>query len=65
MKLTMESNKNVRGGRRPGAGRKISGTGKRVTLSARVDPVTLSEVKKIAKESGYSIGQVLDSFFNP
>lgn len=50
----------VRGGRRDGSGRKRLGSEKRVTLNARVDPATLSELQRRAHDEGKSVGAVID-----
>lgn len=52
-----------RGGARPGAGRKAL-VDKRVVLSCRVTPSTKEKLQDIAKETGESIGTVIDVILN-
>ena len=55
----MEEKKSKRGGARKGAGRKLAGTGRRVTITARVAPETAAIVKKW-REAGISFGKWID-----
>ena len=50
----------MRGGARPGAGRPIRGTGNRKSLTCRVSPETHETIKAVAKETGESVGAVID-----
>ena len=50
----------MRGGARPGAGGPIRGTGNRKSLTCRVSPETHETIKAVAKETGESVGAVID-----
>lgn len=56
----MEKTKLQRGGARIGAGRKLSGKEKRVTLTIRIEPATLQKLEAIAAGAGESKGRVIE-----
>ena len=49
-----------RGGARSGAGRPVRGTGNRKSLACRVSPETHETIRAVAKETGESVGTVVD-----
>ncbi|MBO4498781.1 MAG: hypothetical protein J5732_00815 [Bacteroidaceae bacterium] len=53
----------MRGGKRPGAGRKAQGA-TRVTLSMRVLPTTKALLVDKAKEASLSVGQYVDKIMS-
>lgn len=55
----MEKKNELRGGYRVNAGRPPQKT-KRQTLSIRVKPSTLAQLKKMAKERNKSVGFIID-----
>lgn len=56
----MEKTKLQRGGARIGAGRKLSGKEKRVTLAVRVEPSTLQKIEAMAAKAGVSKGKIIE-----
>lgn len=60
----MEKTKLQRGGARIGAGRKLSGKEKRVTLTIRMEPATLQKLEALAAGSGESKGCVIEKLIN-
>lgn len=56
----MEKTKLQQGGARIGAGRKLSGNEKRVTLTIRIEPATLQKLEAIAAGAGESKGRVIE-----
>lgn len=53
-----------RGGKRAGAGRKLSGKEKRVTLAIRIEPATLQKLEALAAGAGESKGRVIEKLIN-
>ena len=53
------SKKGIRGGARPGAGRKPLNEATRVTVAARVTPETRDRLYELVRESGQTIGDVI------
>jgi hypothetical protein len=60
IKQTVETPDVPWGGKRTGAGRKTGPSGKRVLISARVDPSTAKKLRAEAKRRGVAIGYVID-----
>ena len=54
-----QKKKDNRGGKRPGAGRKMYSGSPRVTISARVAQETKERIDQLRKE-GWSTGQLID-----
>lgn len=60
----MEKTKLQRGGARIGAGRKLAGEEKRVTLTIRMEPATLQKLEALAAGAGESKGRVIEKLIN-
>lgn len=60
----MEKTKLQRGGARIGAGRKLAGEEKRVTLAIRIEPATLRKLEALAAGAGVSKGQFVEQLVN-
>lgn len=60
----MSRKKSTRGGKRPGAGRPIKESVKRVYLTAMVRPDTLEKLDQERRVAGKSRGEVIDEKFS-
>lgn len=56
----MNSNNNMRGGKRPGAGRPPFSNERRKSMTCRVAVKTYDRIKGVADETGESVGKTVD-----
>ena len=61
MSRTIAMKVEMRGGKREGAGRKAQG--RSAVIYARVCPLVAEKIKAEANERGWSIGEVIESFY--